>query len=332
MNDLKLNNKDYAPVLLIAFNRAESTRRVIQALIEAGVQEIYFAVDGPRNSSTHDEAKVSEVRDLVSEFSEVVQFNILFRSTNLGCRLAVTDAITWFFSHVNYGIILEDDCVPSIDFIIFASRMLDMYEENESIMHVGGSSYLGAGVSYPYNHYFTSFHEVWGWATWKRAWKHFQIDPGSANDQEYSLLLNYFRSKKIANWFLGYLEQARTSTPSVWSTQWSLSIIKNHGIAVNPINNLVTNIGFNSDSTHGSNDSFRHYNGFSVSALSTLPDPEIIEINYQLDRRRFKVIRKTDPSLFLWNKVKLFTRRKALRIIPIELVLFLRQLKKFLKK
>lgn len=328
MTLIESSKSNYAPVLVIAFNRAGSTRQVIQALIDSGVQEIYFAVDGPREFSIEDKIRVAEVRNLVLEFGEAIQFHTLIRPSNLGCRLAVTEAITWFFSQVDRGIILEDDCVPSSDFIVFSSRMLEKYKENESIMHVGGSSYLGDGNNYPYNHYFTSFHEVWGWATWGRAWKHFQIDPGSTSEEENSLLLNHFKSKKITKWFMGYLEQARTTAPSVWSTQWSLSIIKNHGIAVNPINNLVSNIGFNSDSTHGSNDSFRHYNSFQVSALSSLPDPEVIKINYRLDKRRFAVIRRTDPSLFLWNKVKRSSREKSLRVLPIALILSLRKLKK----
>lgn len=325
------NKRDYAPILLIAFNRAESTRRVIQALLTSGVKEIYFAIDGPRDNSVEDQFRVSEVRDLLSEFSEAIQFTTLIRSSNLGCRLAVTEAITWFFSQVDHGIILEDDCVPTKDFIVFASIMLNKYKNNESIMHIGGSSYLGAGINYPYNHYFTSFHEVWGWATWKRAWEHFQIDPGMASDQEDLLLLNYFKSRKITKWFKNYLDQARTPAPSVWSTQWSLSVIKNQGFALNPINNLVTNIGFNSNSTHGSNDSFRLYNDFPVSALSVLPDPEAIEINYKLDKLRFKVIRKTDPSLFLWNILKSSSRKKLFKLLPHDLILFLRKLKKLVK-
>jgi len=241
--------------------------------------------------------------------------------------LAVTTAINWLFSQEEFGIILEDDCLPSSGFLRFATRMLNKYENNQKIMHIGGSSYLKPPIDYHYNHYFTSFHEVWGWATWARAWRYFQLDPGSPSSQEDEMVLNYFNSKGVFKWFNRYLSQARSDSPSVWSTQWSLSIIKNHGIAVNPTNNLVKNIGFNSDSTHSSGKSFRYYDSFEVTPLSLLSDPPIIEINRNLDKKRFKVIRKTDPSLFVWNRVKFESRSFFIQNLPKGIILMMRTVK-----
>ena len=326
------SNLTRAPILVIAFNRAESTRKVLEALTLSNVHEIYFAVDGPRIGVIDDLARVSEVTSLVDEFKGRLKFKTLIRDTNLGCRLAVTDAITWFLSQEIFGIILEDDCVPSEEFLIFASRMLTLYQDQENIMHVGGSSYLRQDVDYPYNHYFSSFHEVWGWATWARAWKFFQLDPGLHTIEEDELILNHFKSKKIANWFMGYLIQVRAENPSVWSTQWSLSIIKNKGIAVNPIGNLVKNIGFSPDSTHGSDKSFRYYDTFSLTKLPLLPDPTILEINFNLDKKRFKVIQKTDPSLFIKNILKAKIRKLVLAYFPKKIILLIRKFKSTLKR
>ena len=323
---------EFAPILLIAFNRAESTRRVIEALIASNVKEMYFSVDGPRVGVDADKLKVSQVIALKDEYGDRIKFITQMHEDNLGCRLAVTGAISWFLSQVDFGIILEDDCVPSKGFLSFASRMLGLYENDESIMHVGGSSYLAADIDHSYNHYFSSFHEVWGWATWARAWKHFQLNPGTASQQENELILSHFKSKEIARWFNGYLSQARGVTPSVWSTQWSLSIIKNHGIAVNPINNLVKNIGFNKDSTHGNNPSFSLYDQFHISDLSTLPDPPIVQIDYTLDKKRFEVISKTDPSLFITNKLNAWMRTFLIRTLPQSLVFFIRKIKSIKKR
>lgn len=327
-----IRRNKFAPVLVIAFNRADATRSVIDALIESGVKEIYFAVDGPRSSVITDALRVSEVKALEAEYRDRVKFVTHMQQANLGCRLAVTEAISWFLSQVEFGIILEDDCVPSNGFLIFATRMLDLYRDVESVMHVGGSSYLDANVEYAYNHYFSSFHEVWGWATWARAWKSFQLDPGEPSEDEDDLLGDHFKSKKIAKWFSGYLIQARGAEPSVWSTQWSLSIIKNHGFAVNPINNLVKNIGFSADSTHGSSESFSLYDEFRVSALSLLPDPPIIEINYNFDKKRFDVIRKTDPSLFIKNRLKAWFRVFLIRNLPQSVIRFVRIIKSHFKR
>ena len=88
MSLIESSKSNYAPVLVIAYNRAGSTRQVIQALIESGVQEIYFAVDGPREFSIEDKMRVAEVRNLVSEFGEAIQFHTLIRPSNLGCTLS----------------------------------------------------------------------------------------------------------------------------------------------------------------------------------------------------------------------------------------------------
>ena len=85
-----INNK-FAPVLVIAFNRADATRCVIDALIESGVKEIYFAVDGPRSSVITDALRVSEVKALEAEYRDRVKFVTHMQEANLGCRPAVTE-------------------------------------------------------------------------------------------------------------------------------------------------------------------------------------------------------------------------------------------------
>jgi hypothetical protein len=324
-------NTHFAPVLVIAFNRPESTRKVIDALIASGVREIYYAVDGPRLGVNEDIFRVSQVRELETDYKASLKFIPLFREENLGCRLAVTGALNWFFSQVEFGIVLEDDCVPTTDFLVFASRMLQKYQNDKTVMHVGGSSYLGERINYPYNHYFSSLHEVWGWATWARAWKYFELDPGEGSSEEEKLLIEHFKSKHVSKWFKSYLRQARVGTPSVWSTQWSLSLIRNKGVAVNPINNLVKNIGFTKDSTHGSNESFSLYDNFHTSVLSILPDPPNVEINYQLDKKRFEIIRRTDPSLFTLNRLSAELRSFFLNTLPQKAILRTRTLKNLFK-
>ena len=215
---------------------------------------------------------------------------------------------------------------------MFATRMLHKYQNDNTVMHVGGSSYLEEGIDYPYNHYFSSLCEVWGWATWARAWKCFEIDPGESSSEEDKLLEEYFKSKRITNWFKGYLEQARVGTPSVWSTQWSLSLIKNGGVAVNPINNLVKNIGFTKDSTHGSNKSFSLYDSFHTSELSTFPDPPKIEIDYNLDKKRFEIIRRTDPSLLVMTRLNARFRSFLFKNLPQNTIIKIRSLKNLYKR
>lgn len=322
---------NFAPILVIAYNRPESTRKVIDALIASGVREIYYAVDGPKLEVNKDLLKVSQVRALETHYKASLNFITFFQEENLGCRLAVTGALNWFFTQVEFGIILEDDCVPTSDFLVFASRMLRKYQSDKKVMHVSGNSYLGEVIDYPYNHYFSSLHEVWGWATWARAWGCFEINPGRGSIEEDKLLEEHFKSKQISNWFKGYLRQVRVGTPSVWSTQWSLSLIRHKGVAVNPISNLVKNIGFTENSTHGSNKSFRLYDNFPTTELSNLPDPPKVEIDYYLDQKRFEIISKTDPSLFIVKRFTTELRSFFLRNLSQRTILKIRSIKNSIK-
>lgn len=38
----------------------------------------------------------------------------LYGQKNLGCKIAMSNAITWFFENVEEGIILEDDCLKEV--------------------------------------------------------------------------------------------------------------------------------------------------------------------------------------------------------------------------
>jgi len=106
------------PVLLLIYNRPESTKRVLQRLQKLGVRKLYVWGDGPKN--TKDDKRVSKVKEHLIPFELMIKKS-RFSSDNNGCRKSVLGGINWFFSHVNEGIILEDDCLPSPHFFSFSN-------------------------------------------------------------------------------------------------------------------------------------------------------------------------------------------------------------------
>src|SRR6185295_13628062 len=96
------------PVLLLAFNRPDTTERVLESLRAARPAHIFFAVDGPRAGREGEAVRVAQVHRLAERIDWDCDVRTLFREQNLGCKLAVSQAITWFFSHAEAGIILED--------------------------------------------------------------------------------------------------------------------------------------------------------------------------------------------------------------------------------
>ena len=119
------------PILILSFNRPLLIKKQISLLKELKPIFIYFFSDGPRVNNISDNKKVNECRKIIKEditWECITKFK--FEKTNLGCGPGVSEAITWFFSNVNEGIIIEDDCFLNRSFFPFAERMLEIYNQH----------------------------------------------------------------------------------------------------------------------------------------------------------------------------------------------------------
>lgn len=305
------------PILLLGYNRPDNMRKLIEALRPMKPTRIYMSVDGPKIHKEADQAKVLATQELRSEIDWDCHVETRFLDINYGCKIAISSAIDWLFEHEECGIILEDDCIPTQEFIIFAARMLSKYEQQEQVMHISGNSFFPNDPDYEFNHYFSKLFNVWGWATWKRAWDKFEFN--SQDDLTINankLISNYYQNRTLSNWFLRYYRESLSQKASAWSPHWVFSVIRNGGLAVTPMANLVKNIGFTYDSTHASSKSFQAFNDFKIGGLPNLSDPKNIVVEDFLDRFRFKVIRKTDPNLFFLRRLKLSVLPKVYRVLP----------------
>src|SRR5689334_9315101 len=112
------------PVLLLIFNRPDTTALVMEALRRARPSRVYVAADGPREGMGEDE-RCERARRIATEVNWPCEIKTLFRKCNLGCGRALSGAIDWFFEHEEQGIILEDDCVPSQSFFPYCAELLD---------------------------------------------------------------------------------------------------------------------------------------------------------------------------------------------------------------
>lgn len=265
------------PVLLIIFNRQDTTERVLESLRKVQPKEIYIAADGPRNAEERETC--DKIRAFVLEsINWPTKINTLFRDKNLGCRLAVSQGISWFFSHVEKGIILEDDCLPSLSFFKFCEELLVKYQFNDRIMHIGGANNQDGVVYGSDSYYFSRIAHIWGWASWRRAWLNY--------DLEMQNLLPFIVSGKINNVFssnsarlnfIRILVQIKFSkNPSTWDYQWAYSVIIKDGVSIVPNYNLISNIGFGINSTHAQNADSKFAN-IKLEEINVLSHPETIE-------------------------------------------------------
>ena len=153
------------PILFLVFNRPELAERVFIEIRDAKPAQLFIAADGPRAGLEDEVDLCRRCRSLVDRVDWPCEVKTLFRSENLGCMRAVSEAITWFFTHVENGIILEDDCLPHPSFFPYCSLLLNEYRHEHRVLSIGGSS-LGFTNLRQSSYGFTSFMSMWGWASW----------------------------------------------------------------------------------------------------------------------------------------------------------------------
>ena len=177
------------PVLLLIFNRPKTTAVVFEKIRQLKPSRLYIAGDGPRQNN-NDTENVKKAREITTKIDWPCDLKTLFRDSNIGCKKSVSQAITWFFEHETQGIILEDDCVPNLDFFYFCQNLLNHYVDNEEIFTITGNNFQNNNCRGDASYYFSKYNHCWGWATWKRAWQHY--------DGNISFWLEW---KKTDDWF-----------------------------------------------------------------------------------------------------------------------------------
>lgn len=242
------------PVLFLVFNRPDTTAQVFEAIRQAKPPRLYVAGDGPRKEHSGEAELVSKVRKIATAVDWPCEIKILFRHENLGCKYAVSGAINWFFEQEKQGIILEDDCLPSKSFFWFCEELLDKYRENESIMAITGTN-ITRGIIFEYDYLFSRYALMWGWASWARAWKKYDLElrnwPGTGQSKRLKRLgLN--RIVEIIIW-KDILNRTKSNKIVAWGYQWIYSCWLYYGTTIAPSRNLIRNIGYSKDATHTTN-------------------------------------------------------------------------------
>lgn len=238
-------------VLFLVFNRPGKTEIVFDTIRKARPPRLYVASDGPRANRINETAKVELVRKISTSVNWPCELFTLFRGHNLGCKQAVSSAISWFFEHEEQGIILEDDCVPCQSFYYFCESMLNRFADDNRVMSICGTNVHPDSTSVS-GYCFSSYSLMWGWATWKSAWEKYDKDLhtwplNKAND----FLRNTLGFNRIqrAIW-TDILNKTYSGIIDTWDYQWIYTCWVCGGLTVVPLSNLITNIGFEADATH----------------------------------------------------------------------------------
>ncbi len=277
------------PVLFLIFNRIETTKKVFEAIREIRPKYFYIAADGPRNGKPDDITKCIDVRNyVINNIDWDCEVKTLFREENLGCGVAPSLAISWFFENIDMGIILEDDCLPNKSFFKFCDTLLNYYKGEERIMHINGSNFQNGKLRGEASYFFSYYSPVWGWATWKRAWNKYDFE---LKNIEFNSLNNIFKNIKFNNreikfWENIFLTVKGGERKDIWDLQWAFTIWQNNGFSISPNKNLISNIGFGNDATHTvQTDS--NVSNLPTQDLLSIIHPQNLDINFKADLYTF---------------------------------------------
>ena len=246
-----MNKVFKTPILFTIFNRPEEASRVFAEIRKQKPKYLYISADGPRNGG--EKGLCQKTRDVVSNIDWDCEVKTKFEEKNLSCKIAMSGAIDWFFENVEQGIILEDDCLPHPDFFRFCEELLIRYKDDEKIMMISGDNFQDGIKRGDASYYFSKFAHIWGWASWRRAWQHYDI--------------NLTDDKGL----------------DTWDYQWQNSIKKAGGLSIIPNVNLVSNIGFGKDATHTKKTNTSKLNIQTIS-IGEITHPEKIKQDKNADK------------------------------------------------
>ena len=247
------------PVILVAFNRPDLTSLVLDRIREAAPTKLFLIADGPRSDHADDGARCAAVRRLLESPGWPCSVQRRYSSGNHGCEATIELGLDWVFEQADRAIVFEDDCVPDLTFFRFCEELLTRYQDDPRVMHIGGCNLLATTDPFGDGSYaFTRFAPVWGWATWRRAWKSHRARfsrgigrPWSALEGEASTPVDP-RSFLLGTAARRYYSAVATLPADhfSWDSHWWLSLVTSDGLAVAPARNLVENTGFRKDATH----------------------------------------------------------------------------------
>lgn len=239
------------PVLFLVFNRPDTTKQVLEAIRKAKPPRLYIAADGPRINKEGEAERVKEVRSIATNVDWECEIKTLFRNENLGCKYAVSEAVSWFFQHEEQGIILEDDCLPSQSFFWFCEELLEKYKNDLRVWHISGNNFQDGIRRGQGSYYFSKFNHIWGWATWANRWSEYDVEMNSYGTFLSNNLMNdLFGLDQDKKYWWSIFEKAFKGEIDTWDYQWTYTVWVNSGLSIIPNMNLVSNIGFGLNAMH----------------------------------------------------------------------------------
>jgi hypothetical protein len=270
------------PVAFILFNRPDKTAQSFARIREVRPAQLFLIADGPRPDHPTDADNCNAARAIVERIDWPCTVERNFAESNLGCKHRVSSGLDWVFEQVDAAIIIEDDIVPDLAFFRFAQELLNRYQNDTRIMHISGRNDLGCLDQDPYSYFFSRLTHIWGWATWRRAWRTYNVEAMGWTPETRALVNSDWAGRTTLPAIFDRVHRGEIDT---WDYQWLLNVILQSGLSIIPTHNLVSNIGFGAGATHTTNSNHRLAKLPTQTMRFPLTHPPYVYINpiYETD-------------------------------------------------
>ena len=239
------------PVALIIFNRPDTAARVFNEIAKAKPPKLLVVADGPRHHRVGEAERCRQTRAIIEQVDWPCEVLTNFADTNMGCKMRVSSGIDWIFEMVEEAIILEDDCLPEPTFFRFCEEMLSRYREDDRVSMVSGGNLQFGRQRGSASYYFSRYTHIWGWASWRRAWKHYDRDLTLwPKYRDEGWLETTFSSKGEQAYWRNSFEAVHNGSLDTWDCSWTFTCLLKGMLQVAPNVNLISNIGFGPEATH----------------------------------------------------------------------------------
>jgi hypothetical protein len=274
-------------VAYIVFNRPAHTAKTFAVLREQRPEQLFIIADGPRPGHPTDAARCAEVREIVENVDWPCDVQREYADTNLGLKRRVSSGLDWVFGQVDHAIVLEDDCVAHPDFFSFCDTLLARYAEDERVAVVTGNNFQQGRKRGSASYYFSKYNHCWGWATWRRAWRHYHGDLPFWPEWKHSAHWRHCAPDSVERrYWTGIFDRVHSGEVNSWAYPWTASVWYHGGLTATPNVNLVSNIGFGEDATHTKLAESMHASMATV-ALGQLSHPASVRADAAADRYVF---------------------------------------------
>ncbi|MGB4012253.1 MAG: glycosyltransferase family 2 protein [Zwartia sp.] len=239
------------PVALLIFNRPDTTERVFREIAKAKPPKLLVVADGPRANRAGEYEKCQQTRAIIQKVDWDCEVITNFSENNMGCKLRVASGIDWIFEQVEEAIILEDDCLPEPSFFQFCEEMLERYRNNDRVSMISGGNLQFGRQRGLGSYYFSRYTHIWGWASWRRAWQHYDRDIKQwPQFRDEGWIESLFPNKGEQEYWRNSFEMVYNGSLDTWDCSWTFTALLKGMLQIVPNVNLISNIGFGPEATH----------------------------------------------------------------------------------